>query len=160
VFRAENSQTHRHLTEFVGLDMEMAFNEHYHEVLDLFDGLFTNLFQRLETECKEEIEVIHRQFPCAPFRYRVPSLRLTFPEAIALLREHGKEIADLEDFDTPTEKFLGQLVKEKYDTDFYMLDKFPLGVRPFYTMPDPENPVLFPIFLPPFGPPANIFTLH
>ena len=25
VFRAEDSNTHRHLTEFVGLDMEMAF---------------------------------------------------------------------------------------------------------------------------------------
>lgn len=32
VFRAENSNTHRHLTEFVGLDFEMAFHEHYHEV--------------------------------------------------------------------------------------------------------------------------------
>ena len=33
VFRAEDSNTHRHLTEFVGLDMEMAFQHHYHEVL-------------------------------------------------------------------------------------------------------------------------------
>lgn len=32
VFRAENSLTHRHMTEFVGLDLEMAFEEHYHEV--------------------------------------------------------------------------------------------------------------------------------
>lgn len=32
VFRAENSNTHRHMTEFTGLDFEMAFNEHYHEV--------------------------------------------------------------------------------------------------------------------------------
>ena len=32
VFRAEDSNTHRHLTEFVGLDLEMAFNFHYHEV--------------------------------------------------------------------------------------------------------------------------------
>ena len=32
VFRAEDSNTHRHLCEFVGLDVEMAFNEHYHEV--------------------------------------------------------------------------------------------------------------------------------
>ncbi|KAJ2425489.1 aspartate--tRNA ligase dps1, partial [Coemansia sp. RSA 2531] len=31
VFRAENSQTHRHLTEYVGLDLECAFREHYHE---------------------------------------------------------------------------------------------------------------------------------
>lgn len=32
VFRAEDSNTHRHLTEFVGLDIEMAFKFHYHEV--------------------------------------------------------------------------------------------------------------------------------
>ena len=32
VFRAEDSNTHRHLTEFVGLDLEMAFDSHYHEV--------------------------------------------------------------------------------------------------------------------------------
>lgn len=31
-------------------------------------------------------------------------------------------------------------MKEKYGTDFYIMDKYPLAVRPFYTMPDPENP--------------------
>ena len=29
----------------------------------------------------------------------------------------------------------------QYDTDFYILDKFPLAIRPFYTMPDPDNEV-------------------
>ena len=32
----------------------------------------------------------------------------------------------------------------QYDTDFYMLDKYPLAIRPFYTMPDPNNPVTPP----------------
>ena len=32
VFRAEDSNTHRHLCEFVGMDIEMCFYEHYHEV--------------------------------------------------------------------------------------------------------------------------------
>jgi aspartyl-tRNA synthetase len=41
---------------------------------------------------------------------------------------------------TPAEKLLGRLVKEKYDTDFFILDKYPLAVRPFYTMPDPHDP--------------------
>ena len=27
----------------------------------------------------------------------------------------------------------------QYDTDFYVLDKYPLAVRPFYTMPDPND---------------------
>merc|ERR1712183_761490 len=33
----------------------------------------------------------------------------------------------------------GNIVKEKYDTDFFIMDKYPLSVRPFYTMPCPEN---------------------
>ena len=32
VFRAEDSYTHRHLCEFVGLDVEMVIKEHYEEV--------------------------------------------------------------------------------------------------------------------------------
>jgi aspartyl/asparaginyl-tRNA synthetase len=36
---------------------------------------------------------------------------------------------------------LGKLVKEKYKSDFFVLDKFPAGVRPFYTMPDPHDDV-------------------
>ncbi|KNC22129.1 hypothetical protein FF38_05083 [Lucilia cuprina] len=43
---------------------------------------------------------------------------------------------------TEQEKALGRLVRDKYHTDFYILDKFPLAVRPFYTMPDAENPQL------------------
>eukprot|EP00966_Prymnesium_polylepis_P033220 772601-Prymnesium_polylepis.2 len=31
VFRAENSNTRRHLCEFVGLDLEMTFKQHYNE---------------------------------------------------------------------------------------------------------------------------------
>jgi aspartyl-tRNA synthetase len=41
---------------------------------------------------------------------------------------------------TAQERTLGELVKQKYDTDFYILHKYPAGARPFYTMPDPSNP--------------------
>lgn len=47
VFRAEDSNTHRHLTEFVGLDLEMAFKYHYHEVVDTIGQMFTELFKGL-----------------------------------------------------------------------------------------------------------------
>jgi len=48
VFRAENSFTHRHMCEFVGLDLEMAIKEHYYEVLDLFGELFPFIFKGIE----------------------------------------------------------------------------------------------------------------
>ena len=85
------------MTEFIGLDLEMTFNEHYHEVLDLFDRLFVNLFKTLETEFKEEIEVVRKQYPSEPFKYRVPSLRLTFAEGIQLLKEKGVQIDEMAD---------------------------------------------------------------
>ena len=37
MFRAENSHTGRHLTEFVGLDFEMEIKESYTEALDMTD---------------------------------------------------------------------------------------------------------------------------
>jgi aspartyl-tRNA synthetase len=143
VFRAENSFTHRHMTEFMGMDMEMAFHEHYHEVLEVLGELFVHIFNGIKTEYAKELETINKQYPFPEFKYRQKTLILEFPEAIALLRGHGLEVDDFDDFSTETERILGRLVKEKYDTDFYILDKFPLAVRPFYTMPDPNKPVWF-----------------
>lgn len=141
VFRAEDSNTHRHLTEFVGLDLEMAFNYHYHEVLDLLGDMFIYIFKGLEREYAEEIRTVGIQHPAEPFKFLEPSLVLQFPQAVKMLREVGIQMDDEEDLSTVNEKLLGKLVKEKYDTDFFILDKFPLAVRPFYTMPDPNNPV-------------------
>jgi len=139
VFRAEDSNTHRHLTEFVGLDYEMAFNYHYHEVLDVTGALFVDIFKGLQKEFATEIETVGRQFPAEPLRFLEPSLRLEFSEAVQLLNEAGIPMGDEEDMTTANEKLLGKLVRAKYDTDFFILDKFPLAIRPFYTMPDPTN---------------------
>ena len=141
VFRAEDSNTHRHLTEFVGLDLEMAFNYHYHEVVDVIAANFVYMFKGLQKEFATEIETIGQQYPSKPFKFLDPSLRLEFSEGVALLRQAGVQIEDDEDLSTPNEKLLGKLVREKYDTDFYILDKFPQKIRPFYTMVDPDKPV-------------------
>ncbi|CAI7999543.1 Aspartate--tRNA ligase, cytoplasmic [Geodia barretti] len=142
VFRAEDSNTHRHLCEFVGMDVEMVFFEHYHEVLKVIGGMFVNMFRGLQQQCASEIEVVRNQYPAEPFTFLDPPLILNYGEGVAMLRANGVEIGDEDDLSTPNEKLLGRLVKEKYDTDFYILDKYPLAVRPFYTMPDPHNPKL------------------
>nr|BAH72272.1 ACYPI007430 [Acyrthosiphon pisum] len=141
VFRAEDSNTYRHLTEFVGLDLEMAFKYHYHEVVDVIGSLFTNIFKGLRDNYQSEIKTICEQYPVEPFKFLDPPLKLEFPTAVNMLREAGVEMGDEDDLSTPNEKLLGRLVKAKYDTDFYILDKFPLAIRPFYTMPDPDSKV-------------------
>merc|ERR1711871_689811 len=45
----------------------------------------------------------------------------------------------MDDFTTPQEKQLGRIMHDRYRSDFYIVDKFQLCVRPFYTMPDPND---------------------
>ncbi|CAH0698066.1 unnamed protein product [Spodoptera exigua] len=140
VFRAEDSNTHRHLTEFVGLDLEMSFKHHYHEVLYTIAGTLTDMFRGLRDQFAAEIATVGQQYRVEPFKFLDPPLRLEFPQAIQMLKEAGVTVGEEDDLSTPDEKLLGRLVRAKYDTDFYILDKYPLAVRPFYTMPDPNNP--------------------
>ncbi|GAB4822582.1 hypothetical protein N2152v2_009628 [Parachlorella kessleri] len=135
VFRAENSYTHRHLCEFTGLDMEMAIHESYHEVLDVLDKLFVYMFEGLNSRCKQELAVVGEQYPFEPLKFLPKTLRLTFEEGIQMLQEAGFDADPLGDLTTELERSLGKLVKEKYNTEFYFLHRYPLAIRPFYTMP-------------------------
>lgn len=139
VFRAEDSFTHRHLCEFTGLDVEMEIKEHYFEVMDIVDRLFVAMFDSLNEKCQKELEAIGKQFPFKPLKYLRNTLRLTFQEGVQMLKEAGVEVDPLGDLNTETERTLGQLVLEKYGTEFYILHRYPLAVRPFYTMPCPDD---------------------
>ncbi|KAF9605423.1 hypothetical protein IFM89_017162, partial [Coptis chinensis] len=88
VFRAEDSDTHRHLCEFTGLDVEMVIDEHYSE-------------------------------------YLRKTLRLTFEEGVRMLEEAGVKVVLLGNLNTESKRKLGQLVLEKYGTEFYILHRFP-----------------------------------
>lgn len=147
VFRAEDSNTHRHLTEFTGLDFEKTFRHHYHEVLEFAEDLLVYILTQLKERYKEQIAVVQKSYPKAG-DFKLPkdgkALRLKYMDGIALLKEAGIDVSEQERFEndltTAMEKQLGQIIREKYDTDFYVLDKFPTAVRPFYTKADPEDP--------------------
>lgn len=124
----------------------MEIDEHYHEVLHMLEAVLLHIFKGLSTQYREEIDLIRTVYPSEEFLLPEPGkeVRLTFAEGQALLRAEGpaefKDVKDDEDMSTPQEKALGALVRKKYNTDFYVLDKFPVAARPFYAMPDPENP--------------------
>lgn len=150
VFRAEDSYTHRHLCEFTGLDAEMEIKKHYSEVMDVVDHLFVTMFDSLNASCKKELEAVGRQYPFEPLKYLRKTLRLTFQEGVQMLKDAGIEIDPFGDLSTEVERKLGQLVLEKYGTEFYILHRYPLAVRPFYTMPcydDPAYSNSFDVFI-------------
>jgi len=166
IFRSEKSFTHRHMTEFTGLDLEMTFKDHYHEVLDVLDGLFNHIFTGLTEKFAREIEAVKTQYPLEDLKWKHPCLRLKFNEAIALLRKEGPAILESrikaaesdyerkilekhlesvkahqenEDISTEDEKLLGAIIRKTHGEELYIIDKFPKEVRPFYTMPDPHD---------------------
>ena len=185
VFRSENSLTHRHMTEFVGLDFELPFKEHYSEVLDVMDGVFNFIFTGLTTQFKTEIEAVKDQYPFDDLKWSYPCLKLEYRDAIKLLVDQGPAVieADIsgieaelsllsggaeteeqrkrlekrrgelqahlesvkihkenEDMGTSDEKVLGRVIRRIHDTDFYMVTRFPVEIRPFYTMPCADDP--------------------
>lgn len=145
VFRAENSNTHRHLTEYTGLDIEMAIEEHYHEALEVLDNTIKTIFAGLYKRYRKEIDIIKNQFPHEDLVWLDKTPIIPFVEGVQLLAdsgwldEAGNPPSPVEDLSTRDEIRLGQLIKEKYHTDYYILDKFPASARPFYTMPSPTD---------------------
>lgn len=144
VFRAENSNTPRHLTEYTGLDLEMEVN-HYYDAMRVIDGMLKHILTVLKTECHELIDTVRGLYPSDEFVWREETLVLPFPEGVRMLvesgyrEEDGSEPSAFEDLATRAEIRLGKLVKDKYHTDYYILDKFPAAARPFYAMPDPDD---------------------
>jgi aspartyl-tRNA synthetase len=156
VFRAENSNTYRHLTEYTGLDLEMQIINHYHEVLRTLDRTFKAIFKGIYDNYRPEIELVKRQFPHEDLVWLDETPIIPFAEAVQWLNDSGWRDEDgnpldlNEDLGTRDEVQLGRVIKQKLGTDYYVLDKFPRNARPFYAMPDPKNPEVtnaFDIFL-------------
>ncbi len=150
VFRAENSHTHKHMTEFVGLDIEMAIKEHYFEVLDVIGNLFFHIFKGLNERFGHLLTTIQTQYPHEPFLFSEKPLWLTYEEGIEMLSADGFKQESDADLGAEAERRLGKLVRAKYKTDFFILHRYPIEARPFYTMlckDDPKWTCSYDIFM-------------
>ena len=156
VFRAENSNTHRHLTEYVSLDLEMVITNDYYDAMRLIDDLIKTMIRGVYATNRREIDIIKTHFPHDDLVIPDTTVVLPFREAVELLNAsgwrdaQGQKASPLEDLSTPAEVRLGQLVKAKYNTDYYILDKFPRAARPLYAHlsdADPDYTNSFDIFL-------------
>ena len=91
VFRAEDSNTNRHLCEFTGLDMEMVIKEHYFEVLDTLGNLLVHICNGLKEKYKAELDVIKQQYPFEDFVCKYPIVKFHFKEGVEMLQKAGIE---------------------------------------------------------------------
>jgi aspartyl-tRNA synthetase len=92
--------------------------------------------KNVNEKCKMELETldVKLEVPKAPFP------ELSFPGLYDILYGMGIKIEHGKDYTREAEEALGKYVKEKYNTDWFFVNKFPFAVKPFYVMKDEEDP--------------------
>ncbi len=138
VFRAENSNTNRHATEFTGFDLEFAYIDSYEDVMGLEEDLLIAGLSAVKKKYGDQIlEVFGKEVivPTKPF----PKIKLK--DLYAKLHEkYGFDIPkeDVGDMNAEAEKLTYQLAMEEYNSEFMFVIDYAATKRPFYHMRD-EN---------------------
>jgi len=132
-FRAEEHNTRRHLNESTAVDVEMAFIKNEEEVMKILENLVYNMWKK-SSECKEELEILYQEItlPKLPFK------RIKYDEVIKKLKGKDSKIIWGEDLGNEDEKLLGKIMKDEGHT-FYFITKYPIEIKPFYTMPEGDK---------------------
>jgi nondiscriminating aspartyl-tRNA synthetase len=131
-FRAEESSTRHHLSEFISIDIEQAFaNEE--DVMCLLEELMHNVCETVKEKCSEELAVLKHQVTVP----EMPLKRFTYDEILKELNREGSEIEWGEDIPTPAYRLLGKL-----HPDFYFITRWPTKAKPFYIKLRDDNPKL------------------
>jgi len=130
LFRAEESQTDRHVSEYVGVDVEVAFAT-YEEVMELLEELLVYSVSKALEELEGELK--RAELSC--LKLEKPFPRITYDEALSMLARSGVRLEWGEDLSTEAERKLGEILKGPY----FIID-WPTKTKPFYIMPKPENP--------------------
>jgi len=105
----------------------MAIEQSYLEARNLIDGMLKHVFRSILQNHQPELDNIKLQFPHDDSVFPNDKVILDFRDGIRLLKddgwtEHGEELDEYEDLSRHSaEVRLGQLVKEKYNPDFYIL---------------------------------------
>lgn len=129
-FRAEEHNTRRHLNESTAVDIEMAFIESEEDVMGVLERLVTAMWTRA-SECSAELEMLKKQVTVP----KLPFTRLKYDDIVKDLQAKKSPIEWGQDLSTEDERMLGDVMKEQ-GVDFYFITKYPLKVKPFYTMPE------------------------
>ena len=131
-YRAENSHTGRHLTEFTSIDIEAAFMD-YEDVMDVLEALVIAVYTFTAENCKKEQESIEHiiEIPSAPFE------RITYSQCVEELKKAGEKIEFGDDLLDSHLRIIGD-----NHPGFYFLTDWPMKLKPFYIREKDEDATL------------------
>lgn len=134
-FRAEKSKTRRHLTEFWMVEPEMAYAT-LEDVKNVAEEMICFVAGRVLANRRAELEVLERNVAKLE-AIKAPFPRISYDQAVEILKKKGSEIEWGGDFGGTDET----LLSEDYDRPI-MVDRYPAQVKAFYFETDPDRPEL------------------
>jgi nondiscriminating aspartyl-tRNA synthetase len=134
-FRAEPSDTVRHVSEFISFDAEMAHIASQKDVMALLESCTQYVIKGIMERGKEQLEKLNATvtLPLAPYPL------VSYAHAVDMVCEHGLKVCHGDDLGTEGEKVLGDIMAEK-GYEMYFIQEYPEEAKPFYIMEKDGTP--------------------
>lgn len=132
-WRAEESDTPYHLSEFISIDVEAAFFD-YKDAMELLEEVIHTVIKSIEKENQEDLKILKHVLP----NLSIPLPRISYTEALEILRKKGVDIKFGDDLGTPELRLLASEI----ESPLYFVIEFPTKTRAFYTKPKDSEPEL------------------
>lgn len=135
--RAEPSVTTRHLAEVVTLDAEMGFIRSWADLMNEVEYIIKYIFEKVKEENKDELSLFGVNVP--QISKSIPRIKMREAQEIIFKRtgvDHRKE----PDLSPDDEREITKWAIEEYGSELVFITHYPTSKRPFYTMPDMDDP--------------------
>ena len=133
-FRAENSNTNRHSTEFTSFDLEFCYIDSYEDVMDLEEDLLIEGLTKVKETYGEEIKKEYNIDIIIP---KKPFPRIKLKDLYKKLEsKYNYKIPnhDIGDMNAEAEKLTSKFAMEEYGHEFIFVTDFAATKRAFYHM--------------------------
>jgi asparaginyl-tRNA synthetase len=135
-FRAENSNTTRHLAEFWMIEPEVAFNE-LEDNMNLAEEFLKFLISYALEYCKDDLEFLNNMYDKEliqrlHFVLEHPFQRLTYTEGVEILRNSGQKFEFKVEWGTDLQSEHERYLVEKHFQRPVILTDYPKDIKAFY----------------------------
>ncbi|CAK6448941.1 unnamed protein product [Pipistrellus nathusii] len=144
-FRAENSQSRRHLSEFYMVEAEISFVESLQDIMQVMEGLFKSVTAMVLASCPEDVALCHKfiapgQKDRLEHMLKNNFLTISYTEAVEILKQASQNFTFTPtwgvDLYTEHEKYL---VEHCGNIPVFVIN-YPLSLKPFYMRDNEDGP--------------------
>ncbi|XP_026696769.1 probable asparagine--tRNA ligase, mitochondrial isoform X1 [Athene cunicularia] len=146
-FRAENSQSRRHLAEFYMVEAELSFTESLQDIMQVMEDLFKTATSTVLSKCPRDVELFHKYMaPAQKTKDRLEQMlknkfvTISYSEAVEILKRASQTFTFKPewgcDLQTEHEKYL---VKHCGEVPVFVIN-YPYDLKPFYMRDNEDGP--------------------